>query len=175
MSAKKVSTLPSIFRDPNMSYEGQLALGGTLENAQSNKYMAGFRSNKYNLSNNMSDLIEGSNFDLSAMKLGQSGRSELAYKDIIAKNIGDIQTFRAGKMASGKEQIEQVHGDLKRRKGMQEELLNLHILQSHLPKNMQNAFLTLRQHGPLLGHLNTLNACFIPVLDYLLLYKSEIG
>jgi len=130
MSAKKVSTLPPIFRDPNMSYEGQLGgHGGTLVNAQSNKYMAGFRShNKYNQSNQMSDLVEGSNFDLSAMRLEQSGRSELAYKDIIAKNIGDIQTFRKGKMASGTEQIEQVHGDLKRRKGMQEELLSLHRL-----------------------------------------------
>ena len=69
MSAKKVSTLPPIFRDPNLSYDG-IGLGGTLENAQSGKYMAGFRSHNYNQSQQMSGLIEGSNFDLSAMRLG---------------------------------------------------------------------------------------------------------
>ena len=58
---------------------------------------------------------------------------------------------------------------------MQDELLNLHSLQSHLPKHMRDAFLNIRQHGPLIGHLNTLNACFVPILDYLILFKSDIG
>ena len=37
----------------------------------------------------MSNMVEGSNFDLSAIRMGMSGGSELAYKDIIAKNIGE--------------------------------------------------------------------------------------
>ena len=40
---------------------------------------------------------------------------------------------------------------------------------------MRDAFLNIRGHGPLIGHLNTLNACFIPLLDYLILFKSDLG
>ena len=30
-------------------------------------------------------------------------------------------------------------------------------------------------HNPLLGYLSTLNASFVPVLDYLICFKSELG
>ena len=135
--------------------------------------MAGFRGHKHNMSHQMP--IEGSNFELNAHMSGLAVGSELAYRDILKKNMGDVKSFRLGKMQSGKEQIEYVHSDLKRRKGLAEELLNLHALPSHLPKHSREAFLNIHKQGPLLGHLHTLNACFIPVLDYLILYKSEIG
>ena len=59
--------------------------------------------------------------------------------------------------------------------GLEADLINLNSLQSHLPKYMRESFLNIRQHGPLIGHLNTLNACFVPLLEYLVLYKSEVG
>jgi len=40
---------------------------------------------------------------------------------------------------------------------------------------MREDFLNLSTHSPLLGQLSTLNACFVPVLDYLICFKSELG
>ena len=40
---------------------------------------------------------------------------------------------------------------------------------------MRDAFLNLPLHSPLLGQLSTLNASFVPVLDYLISFKSELG
>lgn len=54
-------------------------------------------------------------------------------------------------------------------------MLNLHSLEQHLPTNMREDFLNHASHSPLLGYLSTLNACFVPVLDYLICYKSELG
>ena len=51
----------------------------------------------------------------------------------------------------------------------------MHALEQHLPTHMREEFLNLPMHSPLLGYLSTLNACFVPVLDYLICYKSELG
>ena len=40
---------------------------------------------------------------------------------------------------------------------------------------MRESFLNLPMHSPLLGYLSTLNASFVPVLDYLICFKSELG
>ena len=40
---------------------------------------------------------------------------------------------------------------------------------------MRESFLNLPSHSPLLGYLSTLNANFVPVLDYLISFKSELG
>ena len=40
---------------------------------------------------------------------------------------------------------------------------------------MRDDFLNIESHTPLLGYLSTLNASFIPVLDYLICFKSELG
>ena len=40
---------------------------------------------------------------------------------------------------------------------------------------MREDFLNLPMHSPLLGYLSTLNASFVPVLDYLICFKSELG
>lgn len=58
---------------------------------------------------------------------------------------------------------------------MEEQLLNLHALEQHLPSAMREEFLNMPQHSPMLGYLSTLNACFVPVLDYLICFKSELG
>ena len=58
---------------------------------------------------------------------------------------------------------------------MQEELLNLCALQDHLPVFMRHEFLNTATHGNLLGQLSTLNNSFVPILDYLTCYKSEVG
>ena len=50
------------------------------------------------------------------------------FRDIISRNIGDIKSFKSGKLQSGKEQIEHVHADLKRRKNMKEDMISLHAL-----------------------------------------------
>ena len=36
-------------------------------------------------------------------------------------------------------------------------------------------FLNLPTHDPLLGQLSALNASFVPVLDYMISFKSELG
>ena len=40
---------------------------------------------------------------------------------------------------------------------------------------MRENFLNLPVHSPLLGYLSTLNASFVPVLDYMISFKSELG
>lgn len=40
---------------------------------------------------------------------------------------------------------------------------------------MRANFLNTPTHSPLLGYLSALNACFVPVLDYLICFKSELG
>ena len=40
---------------------------------------------------------------------------------------------------------------------------------------MRDSFLNLSSHNPLLGYLSTLNASFVPVLDYMISFKSELG
>ena len=40
---------------------------------------------------------------------------------------------------------------------------------------MREDFLNLSTHSPLLGYLSTLNASFVPVLDFLICFKSELG
>ena len=59
--------------------------------------------------------------------------------------------------------------------GLSNELLNLHALEQHLPAGMRDSFLNLSSHNPLLGYLSTLNASFVPVLDYMISFKSELG
>ena len=51
----------------------------------------------------------------------------------------------------------------------------MHSLEKHLPPHMRADFLNTPTHSPLLGYLATLNACFVPVLDYLICFKSELG
>ena len=68
-----------------------------------------------------------------------------------------------------------VHGQLRLDQGLQEQLLNLHALEQHLPTNMREEFLNLPMHNPMLGYLSTMNACFVPILDYLICFKSELG
>ena len=58
---------------------------------------------------------------------------------------------------------------------MQEELLNLLELQNHLPAFMRHEFLNHPAQGSFLPKLVTLNSAFVPILDYLTCYKSEIG
>lgn len=41
--------------------------------------------------------------------------------------------------------------------------------------NMRDDFLNVPTHMPLLGYLSTLNASFVPVLDYMICFKSELG
>ena len=45
----------------------------------------------------------------------------------------------------------------------------------HLPTSMREEFLNMPQHNPLLGYLSTLNANFVPILDYLICFKGELG
>ena len=40
---------------------------------------------------------------------------------------------------------------------------------------MREEFLNLPMHNPMLGYLSSLNANFVPVLDYLICFKSELG
>ena len=68
-----------------------------------------------------------------------------------------------------------IHAQLRHEQGLNSELLNLHSLEMHLPMNMREDFLNVPNHAPLLGYLSTLNASFVPVLDYLICFKSELG
>ena len=116
-----------------------------------------------------------SNYELAAQHHGFDPTHETTLKDFQAKNIGDLKTFKVKKIGQSKEHIEAIHGQLRADAGLQEDLLNLHALEQHLPANMREDFLNLGTHTPLLGQLSTLNACFVPVLDYLICFKSELG
>ena len=89
-----MSSLPPIFRDGTMSLDNQL--GGTLD-IGNNKYLASYR-NRTNLSPHMSHDVEASNFELSAYRQGISPGKEIHFKDIISKNIGDVKSFKSGKL-----------------------------------------------------------------------------
>lgn len=68
-----------------------------------------------------------------------------------------------------------IHAQLRYDQAITDELLNLHAIDAHLPQHMREEFLNLPTHSPLLGQLSTLNACFVPILDYLICFKSELG
>ena len=91
-----MSSLPPIFRDDTMSLDNQL--GGTLDMAiGNNKYLASYR-NRTNVSPHMSHDVEASNFEISAYRQGISPGKEIHFKDIISKNIGDVKSFKSGKL-----------------------------------------------------------------------------
>ena len=109
------------------------------------------------------------------MRSGFDPSHDATVKDFLQKNIGDLKKFKQTKITGAKEQIEMIHGQLRLDQGLSEQLLNLHALEQHLPTHMREDFLNLPQHSPMLGYLSTLNACFVPVLDYLICFKSELG
>ena len=116
-----------------------------------------------------------SNFEITAKLHGLDPAHDATIKDFKAKNIADLKLHKNTKIAASKEQIELVHSKLREDLGLQEQLLNLHALELHLPGNMREDFLNMPSHSPLLGYLSTLNASFVPVLDYLICFKPELG
>ena len=79
------------------------------------------------------------------------------------------------KINKSKDVIEYLHGNLKDNFGLSDELINLLHLDQHLPPQMQEAFLNNPIHGNLLTPLLQLNEQFIPVLEQLVCYKSDMG
>ena len=64
-----------------------------------------------------------------------------------------------------------IHSQLRLDMGLSEQLLNLHALEQHIPMHMREDFLNMASHTPLLGFLSTLNANFLPILDFLICFK----
>lgn len=58
---------------------------------------------------------------------------------------------------------------------MQTDLLNLQALDQHLTPKLRHLFRNLPFHGEILQNLNVLNQAFVPVLDYNICYKPELG
>ena len=79
------------------------------------------------------------------------------------------------KINKSKDVIEYLHGNLKDNFGLSDELINLLHLDQHLPPHMHEAFLNNPIHGNLLTPLLQLNEQFIPVLEQLVCYKSDMG
>lgn len=101
--------------------------------------------------------------------------SSATLKNFKAINIQDLKLFKMSKIGDAKERIEHVHRQLKQEQGLGNQLINLHALEQHLPCSMRENFLNIDEHTPMLGCLATLNATFVPVLDYLISFKSELG
>ena len=93
----------------------------------------------------------------------------------IQRNIKDLKSKSVRQVGISKAEIETVHAQLRQSKGMQEELLQLISLETHLPQFMRHEFLNHPTQGQMLPKLKALNGAFVPVLDYLTCYKSEIG
>ena len=73
-------------------------LGGTLDmGSGQKKYLASYR-NRANASPHMSHDVEASNFELSAYRQGIGSGKEMNFRDIISRNIGDVKSFKSGKL-----------------------------------------------------------------------------
>jgi hypothetical protein len=68
-----------------------------------------------------------------------------------------------------------MHAKLRQKAGLKEQLLHMDDLASHLPPRIQYLFKKLPIHKEILSDLNKLNAAFLPIVDYMVCYKSEIG
>lgn len=90
-------------------------------------------------------------------------------------NMSDVKQFKSVQLNHAKPIIEQIHSNLRHRRQIQSELLQLDKIQSHLPTKLQHLFLSMPHHKTILADLTTLNKEFLPVLDYLVCFKSELG
>ena len=116
-----------------------------------------------------------SNYEISALQAGFDPRNCATVRDFTLKNAQDVRSSKINKIQPSKEQIELVHGHLREGFGIVDELINLNRLEMHLPQHMHGSFLNNHVHGNLLGSLLALNESFVPVLEYLVCYKAEIG
>ena len=173
-AGKNIVGMRANFHDIRGSDEA--TYNGPLNLASNQRYLATFRnSRQLETTKNSFSFSLPSNFELAAHMHGFDPRHDGTVKDFQARNIGNLKSFKTTKIANSKEQIEIIHSQLRQEHGMEEELLNVHALEQHLHPSMREDFLNISGHNPLLGYLSTLNASFVPVLDYLICFKSELG
>lgn len=58
------------------------------------------------------------------------------------RNIKNLKDFKVKQLQGAKNQIEEVHSELRKIKGMREEILNLVSLEQHVPQSFRKDFLT---------------------------------
>ncbi len=61
------------------------------------------------------------------------------------------------------------------RKGLKDDLLQLQAIDQHIAKHLRFKFFNLPGHGNIVHELQALNSSFVPILNYMVCYKSEIG
>lgn len=89
--------------------------------------------------------------------------------------VGELKKFKSEKLESSKTTVETIHSRLKSDRQITSELVHLDDIASHLPRRLQPLFSEMPYHKDVLRDVNKLNTAFLPVLDYLVVYKSEMG
>jgi hypothetical protein len=89
--------------------------------------------------------------------------------------MGELKEFKSGKLDNSKFLLEQIHAQLKHTRGLQADLVNLSNIEVHLPPKQRELFVGMAHHGPVLRVLQALNQAFLPILEFQIAYKPELG
>lgn len=119
--------------------------------------------------------LSPTNFEISMMHYSQATGDVKNVFDFSHRNIGDIRAFKNEKLERCKKRIEEAHARLRARKNVRDELLHLKAVEQHIPKHLRPKFFDLPGHGSIAHELSALNSSFVPILNLLVCYKSELG
>ena len=71
--------------------------------------------------------------------------------------------------------VESVHARLKQQWQLSTELVNLENIEEHLSYRLKSLFQTLPLHSRVNKDIKIINNAFLPVLNYIVSYKPELG
>lgn len=96
-------------------------------------------------------------------------------RDYSLQNLGDLKAFKSKKLEGCKTVIEFMHARLRNQRRIKSELFRLDDLAVHLKPRLQGLFREMPIHSEVLEDLTQLNNAFLPILDFLVCYKAELG
>ena len=117
------------------------------------------------------------NYDINRHIQSQRFHQQISVQEIAQRNIGNLKDFKVSQLEQSKLIIETVHTKLKTKMlAMQGgDLINLQELENHLPHRLKQIFTGMPLHSSLLKDLKQLNQAFLPILDYTISFKPELG
>ena len=96
-------------------------------------------------------------------------------RDFSTRNIGDLKNFKVKTLDHSKSLIESVHSRLRSTRNIQSNLLHLDNITAHLQPRLAKTFEAMPHHCDVLEDLTALQRALLPILDYLVCYKPELG
>ena len=105
----------------------------------------------------------------------ETGGYQRKLKNHLTSNIQDLKSFKTTQLDQTKPVVAYLHHKLRSQLNIRSDLVNLTQIHSHLPPKFQSLFCELPHHSSVLADLSALNTVFVPVLDHMCRYRSELG